>query len=84
LIKSLLHQILVLGFAGHHDKYHHKYIIICLTIFSLVACSSQNQISLSCSEENDLYVTLLENKIPVIRYETPEEAINTARKDPEF
>jgi len=56
----------------------YKYIIICIIIISLVACSSQNQISLSCNEENDLYVTLLENKISCIRYETPEEAISNA------
>src|SRR5665647_3291250 len=38
----------------------------------------QNSISLSCKKDNDLYITLKQNKIPCIRYDTPEEAINNA------
>lgn len=53
------------------------------TVLLLVAsqsCASerQNNISLSCKENNDLYLTLQENKIACNRYNTPEEAINNA------
>ena len=40
--------------------------------------NSKTVISLSCIEDNDLYLTLKENKIDCIRYSTPEEAINNA------
>jgi len=39
---------------------------------------SQNSFSLSCKDDNDLYLTLQENKIACIRYNTPMEAINGA------
>ena len=38
----------------------------------------QNNISLSCKENNDLYQTLKKNWIVCLRYNTPDEAINNA------
>ncbi|NIA12298.1 MAG: hypothetical protein GWP10_21940 [Nitrospiraceae bacterium] len=51
-----------------------------LLLVAVQACTakSQNSISLSCKEDNDLYLTLKENKIACARYNTPEEAINNA------
>lgn len=42
------------------------------------AAESRNTISLSCKEDNDLYLTLIENKVACNRYTTPAEAINSA------
>ena len=38
----------------------------------------QNNVILSCKEDNDLYITLKENKVACIRYNTPKEAIDNA------
>ena len=56
---------------------------ICFAVLLLVvnqACTIniKNRISLSCNEDNDLYLTLQENKIACVRFNTPEEAINNA------
>ncbi|MEX2592809.1 MAG: hypothetical protein WD426_08540 [Anditalea sp.] len=42
------------------------------------ASESQDIITLSCKADNDLYLTLKENKIASVRYNTPEEAISHA------
>ena len=39
-----------------------------------------NSINLSCKKDNDLYITLQQNNIPCMRYDTPAEAINNAGK----
>ena len=62
------------------NKVYCKDIAICIYIFLSLACSTQNDISLSCREDNDLYQTLTGNKIQCKRYNTPEEAIANARE----
>lgn len=57
------------------------YLFFAILLFIAVqtyASKRQNSISLSCKADNDLYVTLKENKITCVRYNTPEEAINNA------
>ena len=53
-------------------------VVLLLVAVQGCATKSQKCISLSCKEDNDLYLTLKENKIACIRYNTPEEAINSA------
>ena len=58
-----------------------KWILALGTILLLVtqACTTQNELTLSCSENNDLYRTLQENNISCIRYDSPEKAIDMAK-----
>jgi hypothetical protein len=58
------------------------YFFALLFLVAVQGCStkSQKNINLSCKEDNDLYLTLKENKIACIRYNTPGEAINNARE----
>jgi hypothetical protein len=53
---------------------------VALLLIAVQGCTTKSKttISLSCIENNDLYLTLKENKIACIRYSTPEEAINKA------
>ncbi len=51
--------------------------ILLLTVFSF-ACSDKEHITLSCSEDNDLYLTLSENNFECDRFVTPEEAVSNA------
>ena len=53
-------------------------LIFSLTVFQGIAKGSQGKIVLSCKADNDLYLTLKGNKIPCMRYNSPEEAINNA------
>ncbi|MEX2592808.1 MAG: hypothetical protein WD426_08535 [Anditalea sp.] len=53
-------------------------VVFSLTVFPAHASNGQGIISLSCKENNDLYLTLKENKIACVRFNTPEEAINHA------
>ncbi len=57
-----------------------SYIFIAIMVLlATQSCTSKSQsIILSCNEGNDLYRTLKENRIACIRYDTPEEAINSA------
>lgn len=54
-----------------------------LLLVILQACDfkKQDTIILSCKEDNDLYLTLKQNDIPCVRYNTPEEAINHAEEE---
>jgi len=54
-------------------------VILLLTVFSL-ACSDKEHITLSCSEDNDLYLTLTENNIECERYATPDDAVSNAHE----
>jgi hypothetical protein len=54
------------------------YGTVCSILLLSLACSSQNQISLNCREDNDLFIALKDNRIDCDRYSTPEEAINNA------
>lgn len=54
------------------------YLFICVLFFS--SCKKQNELILSCSEDNDLYITLSSNGIVCKRFNTPSEAINDANK----
>ena len=59
-----------------------KFLLAILLLVSVQANvpKRQNSISLSCKEDNDLYLTLKGNNIACVRYNTPEEAINKAVK----
>ena len=57
---------------------YHLFIVLLLVSFQSCTKTKLNNICLSCKEDNDLYLTLLENKISCSRYNTPEEAIKTA------
>jgi len=60
-------------------KFHYSFLIALLTvIFGGCGTGGQNRISLSCNVDNDLFLTLKENKVPCVRYDTPEEAIKNA------
>ena len=60
---------------------------ICLHLITLLsvcqghAIETHREIILSCKADNDLYLTLKENKIPCILYNSPEEAIGKALKN---
>ena len=56
------------------------FFLVVLLLVAVQGCAAKNQkrISLSCEEDNDLYLTLKENKISCTRYNTPAEAINGA------
>jgi hypothetical protein len=53
-----------------------------LAVLICQQCSLQNEsrILLSCSEKNDLYLVLKNNRIPCRRYDTPEEAVRRSVK----
>lgn len=59
-------------------KLWYKYLTISLWLISVTACSVRNDINLSCSDDNDLYRTLVENRIECTRYDSPEEAIDNS------
>ena len=59
---------------------HFFFVILLLVTVQGCTSKSQKNINLSCKEDNDLYLTLKENKIACIRYNTPIEAINSARE----
>lgn len=56
------------------------FFLVVLLLIALQGCITKNRISicLSCKEDNDLYLTLKENKIDCIRFNTPFEAISNA------
>ena len=54
--------------------------VMMMFVFQVHATKNQDNILLSCKENNDLYLTLLENKISCARFNTPEEAINNAEE----
>ena len=54
--------------------------IICLVMTLFYSCSSKHDLNLCCQTDNDLYLTLKDNKIACRRYQTPEEAISKAGK----
>ncbi len=58
------------------------FFLIVPLLIVVQGCTTKSQISLSlsCKDDNDLYLTLIENKVPCNRYKTPAEAINSARK----
>lgn len=53
---------------------------VSLLLFGIQGCTTSSEISLSCSENNDLYRTLKENNIKCSRYDSPNEAINKAKE----
>ncbi len=53
-------------------------MLISLWSLFMAACSSRNDINLCCSDDNDLYKTLVENRIECVRHDSPEEAINNS------
>jgi hypothetical protein len=59
------------------------FFLVVLLLVAVQGCTakSQKSFSLSCNEDNDLYVTLKENKIACIRYNTPAEVINSAGEE---
>ena len=59
-----------------------KLMLALVTILVMViqACGTKSDLTLCCSENNDLYKTLLENNINCNRYDTPEKAIDMAKK----
>jgi hypothetical protein len=54
------------------------FLFTLLLLISVPSCNTKslNSITLSCLDNNDLYLTLKENKVPCLRYDTPAEAIN--------
>lgn len=67
------------------NKYLHKISILItalllISVFQANGAKDQNIISLSCKEDNDLYLVLKENQIACNRYDSPEEAISKATK----
>lgn len=55
-------------------------IALLAAIIAGCSCGRQNKITLSCKENNDLYIVLKENRVPCIRYDSPEEAVNKAKE----
>lgn len=54
------------------------FMVLLSLAISSCQMTEQNKIYLSCREDNDLYLTLKENKIGCERFDTPEEVINEA------
>ncbi len=54
--------------------------VMMMFVFQVYASKNQDDIILSCRENNDLYLTLLENRISCSRFNTPDEAINNAEE----
>ena len=54
------------------------FLLLLLVVAQSCTNNNRNKIILSCKTDNDLYRTLVENKIDCIRYNTPEEAISHA------
>jgi hypothetical protein len=67
MINKYLHNISILITA-----------LLLVSVFQANGAKDRNIISLSCREDNDLYLVLKENKIACNRYDSPEEAINNA------
>ena len=59
-------------------KLYGLYIVILLLTGFSFACSDRNQITLSCREDNDLYLTLKGNNFECERLDTPDEAVTSA------
>ena len=59
-------------------RLHGLLIVIFLLAEFSFACSDKNHITLSCNEDNDLYLTLTENNIECDRHGTPDEAVSNA------
>jgi len=59
---------------------HFIFTILLIFSFKTGFTESHSIINISCKEDNDLYKTMLNNKVDCFRYNTPEEAINNAKK----
>jgi hypothetical protein len=59
-------------------SYSIRYFLLALLLLCFQSCLQRHKIVLSCSEENDLFQTLKENRIHCMRYDSPEEAIEKA------
>jgi hypothetical protein len=59
---------------------HFFVFLMILFLFAVQGCTSKSQksIILSCNEDNDLYLTLLDNKVACVRYNSPTDAIDSA------
>ncbi len=55
-------------------------VIFVLQVLESCGTGSRNRISISCSEDNDLFVTLKNNRIPCTRYDDPFEAVAEAKE----
>jgi len=53
-------------------------VVLLLVAYQACAAERENSMILSCKEDNDLYLTLQENKIACNRYDTPGEAVDHA------
>lgn len=67
------------------NKFFHNILVLVIAllliiVFQVNGANKLNNISLSCKADNDLYLVLKENKITCDRYNSPEEAIKTARE----
>jgi hypothetical protein len=65
------------------NKYLHNIsilitVVLLVSVFQANGAKDRNIISLSCREDNDLYLVLKENQIACNRYDSPEEAIGKA------
>jgi len=60
------------------NQFHGLLLVIFLLAGFNYACSHKNHITLSCREDNDLYLTLTGNSNECDRYGTPHEAVNNA------
>jgi hypothetical protein len=56
------------------------YIILLPVVFYSCSYNKGISITLSCREDNDLYLVLKENKIKCIRYNTPQDAVDYAKE----
>jgi hypothetical protein len=54
------------------------FLVLLLAVMQGCSLRSRNIICLSCKENNDLYLTLKENRIVCTRYNTPEEVVTNA------
>src|SRR5690554_233775 len=57
------------------------FIFLLLTILLCQSCMvGRQKIAISCDIENDLFKVMKDNKIPCIRFDTPAEAIHSAKE----
>ena len=61
-------------------KFRHIYYILLVLVFFSCSDNKGISITLSCRENNDLYIVLKENKIKCVRYNTPQDAVNHAKE----
>ncbi len=54
--------------------------VICILLILVLSSCSRTDLIISCRADNDLYITLSENKIKCTRYESPAEAVANAPK----